>query len=111
VFAHIGGRPYGMQFDKDENLIVCVGGMGVYGVKPSGEVFKVTDETSRTWTKLNDDSRVRMADDLDIAPDGKIYFSDCTPVTRRRPIRSKWSRAVRTAACCATIPRPARRTS
>jgi ribose transport system permease protein len=78
VFAHIGGRPYGMQFDKDENLIVCVGGMGVYGVKPSGEVFKVTDETGRTWTKLNDDSRVRMADDLDIAPDGKIYFSDCT---------------------------------
>ncbi len=78
VFAHIGGRPYGMQFDKDENLIVCIGGMGVYGVKPSGEVFKVTDETGRTWTKLNDDSRVRMADDLDIAPDGKIYFSDCT---------------------------------
>jgi ribose transport system permease protein len=78
VFAHIGGRPYGMQFDRDENLIVCVGGMGVYGVKPSGEVFKVTDETSRTWTKLNDDSRIRMADDLDIAPDGTIYFSDCT---------------------------------
>ena len=78
VFAHIGGRPYGMQFDRDENLIVCVGGMGVYGVKPSGEVFKVTDETNRTWYKLNDDSRVRMADDLDIAPDGKIYFSDCT---------------------------------
>jgi ribose transport system permease protein len=78
VFAHIGGRPYGMQFDKDENLIVCVGGMGVYGVKPSGEVFKVADETSRSWTKLNDDSRIRMADDLDIAPDGKIYFSDCT---------------------------------
>jgi ribose transport system permease protein len=78
VFAHIGGRPYGMQFDKDENLIVCVGGMGVYGVKPGGEVFKVADETSRSWTKLNDDSRIRMADDLDIAPDGKIYFSDCT---------------------------------
>ena len=78
VFAHIGGRPYGMQFDRDENLIVCVGGMGVYGVKPSGEVFKVTDETNRTWYKLNDNSRVRMADDLDIAPDGKIYFSDCT---------------------------------
>ena len=78
VFAHIGGRPYGMAFDKDENLIACIGGMGVYGVKPSGEVFKVTDETNRSWTKLNDDSRVRMADDLDIAPDGKIYFSDCT---------------------------------
>ena len=41
-------------------------------------MFKVTDETNRTWYKLNDDSRLRMADDLDIAPDGKIYFSDCT---------------------------------
>ena len=78
VFAHIGGRPLGMQFDANENLIVAVAGMGVYGVKPDGTVFKVTDETSRTWYKLNDDSRLRMADDLDIAPDGKIYFSDCT---------------------------------
>jgi ribose transport system permease protein len=78
VFAHIGGRPLGMQFDRDENLIVAVAGMGVYGVKPDGEVFKVTDETNRTWYKLNDDSRLRMADDLDIGPDGKIYFSDCT---------------------------------
>jgi ribose transport system permease protein len=78
VFAHIGGRPLGMQFDKDENLIVAVAGMGVYGVRPDGEVYKVTDETNRTWYKLNDDSRLRMADDLDIAPDGKIYFSDCT---------------------------------
>ena len=78
VFAHIGGRPLGMQFDRNENLIVAVAGMGVYGVKPDGEVFKVTDETNRTWYKLNDDSRLRMADDLDIGPDGKIYFSDCT---------------------------------
>src|SRR5262249_2881389 len=74
VFANIGGRPLGMQFDRDENLIVAVAGMGVYGVKPNGEVFKVTDETNRTWYKLNDDSRLRMADDLDIGPDGKIYF-------------------------------------
>ncbi len=78
VFAHIGGRPLGMQFDQEENLIVAVAGMGVYGVKPDGTLFKVTDETNRTWYKLNDDSRLRMADDLDIAPDGKIYFSDCT---------------------------------
>ncbi|HLJ64389.1 MAG TPA: SMP-30/gluconolactonase/LRE family protein, partial [Stellaceae bacterium] len=37
-----------------------------------------TDETNRTWLKLNDDSRLRLADDLDIAPDGKIYFSEAT---------------------------------
>jgi ribose transport system permease protein len=78
VFAHIGGRPLGMQFDKDENLIVAVAGMGVYGIKPDGTLYKVTDETNRTWYRLNDDSRLRMADDLDIGPDGKIYFSDCT---------------------------------
>lgn len=78
VFARIGGRPLGMAFDRDENLIVCVGGMGLYGVSPQGKVFKLTDETNRTWYKLNDDSRLRLADDLDIAPDGKIYFSEAT---------------------------------
>jgi len=78
IFARIGGRPLGMAFDREENLIVCSGGMGVYGVRPDGEVFKVTDETNRTWGKLNDDSRLRLADDLDIAPDGKIYFSEAT---------------------------------
>jgi ribose transport system permease protein len=52
--------------------------MGVYGVRPDGEVFKFTDETNRTWYKLNDDRRLRLADDLDIAPDGRIYFSEAT---------------------------------
>ena len=78
VFARIGGRPLGMAFDRDDNLIVCIGGMGLYGVRPGGEVFKLTDQTNRTWYKLNDDSRLRLADDLDIAPDGRIYFSEAT---------------------------------
>ena len=79
-FARIGGRPLGMTLDKDENIIVCVSGMGVYGVRPDRKVFKVTDETNRTLFRLKDDSRLLLADDLDIAPDGKIYFSD--PSTR-----------------------------
>ena len=78
VFARIGGRPLGLAFDQDENLIVCVGGMGLYGVRPDRTVYKLSDETNRTWGKLNDDSRLRLADDLDIAPDGKIYFSEAT---------------------------------
>jgi len=77
-FARIGGRPLGMAFDRDDNLICCVGGMGVYGVRPNGEVYKVTTETNRTWTRIQDDSRLRLPDDLDIAPDGKIYFSEAT---------------------------------
>jgi len=78
IFARIGGRPLGLAFDREENLLVCVGGMGVYGVRPDGEVYKVTDETNRTPWKINDDSRLRLADDLDISPDGKIYFSEAT---------------------------------
>jgi ribose transport system permease protein len=77
-FARIGGRPLGMALDRDENLLVCVAGMGVYGVRPDRTVFKVTDETNRTWYRFKDDSRLWLADDLDVAPDGKVYFSDAT---------------------------------
>ncbi|QEX21835.1 ABC transporter permease [Hypericibacter adhaerens] len=77
-FARIGGRPLGLAFDRDENLLVCVAAMGVYGVKPDRTVFKVTDETNRTWYRFKDDARLWLADDLDVAPDGKIYFSDAT---------------------------------
>jgi ribose transport system permease protein len=77
-FARIGGRPLGMAFDRDENLLCCVAGMGVYGVRPDRTVFKVTDRTNRTRTRLKDDSRLYLADDLDIAPDGRIFFSEAT---------------------------------
>jgi ribose transport system permease protein len=39
IFARIGGRPPGMAFDAAENLVVCVGGMGVYGVSPDARVY------------------------------------------------------------------------
>ena len=52
--------------------------MGVYGVKPDRSVFKVTDRTTRTRRRLKDDSRLYLADDLDVAPDGKIYFSEAS---------------------------------
>lgn len=78
IFARTGGRPLGMAFDRDGNLIICIAGMGVYGVRPDRSVYKVTDETNRTFGKVIDDSRLVLADDLDIAPDGKIYFSEAT---------------------------------
>ena len=78
VFAHIGGTPLGMAFDRDFNLNVCVGGMGLYRVTPEREVQRVTDETNRSWASINDDSRLRLADDLDIADDGRIFFSEAT---------------------------------
>lgn len=78
IFARIGGRPLGMAFDREDNLVTCVSGMGLYGVRPDGTIFKLTDRNRRTWWSLRDDSRITMADDLDIVPDGRIFFSEAT---------------------------------
>jgi ribose transport system permease protein len=78
VFGVTGGIPLGMAFDKGDNLIFCCGGMGLYCATPAGEVFCLTDQTNRTPWRIKDDSRIVLSDDLDIAPDGKIYFSDAT---------------------------------
>jgi ribose transport system permease protein len=78
LFAHIGGQPLGLALDREENLFVCVGGMGLYRVAPDGTVSKATDETNRSTFSVTDDSRLRLADDLDIAPDGRVFFSEAT---------------------------------
>ncbi|HRP77510.1 MAG TPA: SMP-30/gluconolactonase/LRE family protein [Aquamicrobium sp.] len=78
VFAHIGGHPLGFAFDREGNLHTCVGGMGLFRISPAGEVTKLSDETNRSLLSIVDDSRLRLADDLDIAPDGKVYFSEAT---------------------------------
>jgi ribose transport system permease protein len=78
VFAHIGGQPLGMAFDRSFNLYVCVGGMGLYRIAPDGKVEKATDETNRSLYSVNDDSRLRLADDLDITDNGLVFFSEAT---------------------------------
>lgn len=78
VFAHVGGQPLGMAFDHQDNLYVCIGGMGLYRIKPDGTVEKATDETNRSMYSVNDDSRLRLADDLDITDDGLVFFSEAT---------------------------------
>ena len=78
VFAHIGGQTLGLAFDRDGNLLTCVGGMGLYKVTPQREVIKLSDETNRSLFSIVDDSRMRLADDLDIAADGRVFFSEAT---------------------------------
>jgi len=78
IFARIGGRPLGLAMDRDENIYVCVAGMGLYKVSQEGKVEKVSDRTNRSWLTLIDNSRLRLTDDLDIGPDGKVYFSEAT---------------------------------
>lgn len=80
LYVHVGGRPLGVQVDRDGSIVVCVAGMGLYRITKDREVIALSVQTNRSLTSINDDSRVRMADDLDIAPDGRIFYSD--PTTR-----------------------------
>lgn len=78
VFAHVGGHPLGLAFDRAGNLVVCIAGMGLYSVSPERRIERLTDETNRTPWSVIDDSRLKLADDLDVAPDGRIFFSEAT---------------------------------
>ncbi len=78
VFAHVGGHPLGLAFDRAGSLVVCIAGMGLYKVSPDRQVHKLTDETNRTPWSIIDDARLKLADDLDVAPDGRIFFSEAT---------------------------------
>ncbi len=74
VLANTGGHPLGMKFDASGNLIICDAHKGLVCLTPSGEVSVLSDSV--------DGRKYKVADDLDIAADGKIYFSD---------ISSKWT--------------------
>ncbi|HEY1720377.1 MAG TPA: SMP-30/gluconolactonase/LRE family protein [Magnetospirillaceae bacterium] len=78
IFAHIGGHPLGMAIDAQDTINVCVSGMGLYAVDQKREVRKLSDQTNRSLFSIRDDSRIRFADDVDIAPDGRMYFSEAT---------------------------------
>ena len=72
-FAHTGGRPLGLEFDKYGNLIVADALEGLLSIDPLGKITVLT-----TGTK---DVKFGFADDLDISPDGTIYFSDASSKT------------------------------
>lgn len=68
VIANTGGRPIGLKFDAQGNLILCDMMKGLVQVTPTGEFSVLSDSVN--GRKYN------VADDLSIASDGKIYFSD-----------------------------------
>lgn len=78
VFAHIGGQPLGLHFDGEGALFACVSGMGLYKITSQREIVRLSDETNRTLFSIIDDSRMRFADDMDFAPDGRVFFSEAT---------------------------------
>lgn len=70
VFATLPGRPLGMEFDAGGVLIVADGEGGLVAVDPDGEVRPMLTEV--------EGEPILFADDLDIAPDGTIWFSEAS---------------------------------
>ena len=69
-FVNTEGRPLGMQFDVDQNLIVADAAKGLLSISPSGEITILTDSVNG--------KKMKFVDDLDIAEDGTIWFSDAS---------------------------------
>lgn len=70
VFSDTHGRPLGLVFDRDQNLIVADAIKGLLSISPDGKVATLTTEA--------DGVPFRCTNDLDIAADGTIYFTDAS---------------------------------
>ncbi|MEM1142262.1 MAG: SMP-30/gluconolactonase/LRE family protein [Pseudomonadota bacterium] len=66
-----GGRPLGIEFASDGTLWIADAYLGLLSLSPMGELKTVT-------TQADDGSPILYADDVDIAPDGRVYFSDAS---------------------------------
>lgn len=70
VFAGTKGRPLGLVFDHDGNLIVADAMIGLMSIAPDG--------TSTVLSTAADGVPFRCTNDLDVAADGTIYFTDAS---------------------------------
>jgi sugar lactone lactonase YvrE len=71
TFTQTGGRPLGIEFGPNGNLYVADAYRGLLEISRDGGVSVLTDST-------DDGSPILFADDLDVASDGTIYFSDAS---------------------------------
>lgn len=75
TLANTGGRPLGMAFDAGGNLVICDFVKGLLKLAPDGKLTTLV--TAVDGVPLN------FTDDLDIARDGKIYFTDASTKYRQ----------------------------
>ncbi len=69
-FVNTGGRPLGMEFDSEGNLIIADAKKGLLSVSSQGKLTVLATEAEGV--------AFGFTDDLDVAADGKIYFSDAS---------------------------------
>lgn len=70
VFSHTHGRPLGLAFDSNGNLIVADAIKGLLSIAPDGSISLLTNTA--------DGVPFLCTNDLDIAADGTIYFTDAS---------------------------------
>jgi sugar lactone lactonase YvrE len=70
VYANPGGCSLGMCLDKTGSLIVCHKSLGLLSIAKDGKVTVLTNEAGG--------KPIGYANDLAVAHDGKIYFSDAS---------------------------------
>ncbi|MCH1542566.1 MAG: SMP-30/gluconolactonase/LRE family protein [Alphaproteobacteria bacterium] len=70
VIANTGGRPLGLEFDAAGNLVIADAFKGLLSMTPEGAINVLATHF--------DGARMIFVDDLAIADDGKIYFSDAS---------------------------------
>jgi sugar lactone lactonase YvrE len=70
VFANTHGRPLGLVFDRDGNLLVADALKGLLSINKAGEVKLLANEA--------DGAKFGCLNDLDVAADGTIYFTEAS---------------------------------
>ena len=65
------GRPLGIEYDQDDNLLVADAYKGLLSVSPEGDIQLLADRSG--------DLPILYADDVDVSRrSGKVYFSDAS---------------------------------
>jgi len=70
VFADTHGRPLGLVFDRDGNLLVADALKGLLSIDKTGQVKLLADQV--------DGVKFGCLNDLDVAADGTIYFTEAS---------------------------------
>lgn len=68
IFTDTGGRPLGMAFDRDKDLLVADAERGLLAVDPEGEV--------RVLTRGANGVSFGFTNDVDVTRDGRVFFTD-----------------------------------
>lgn len=80
TFADTGGRPLGLHFDMAGDLVVADAIQGLLLIEPDGTITQLVTEV--------DGIALGFTDDVDIAADGSIYFSDASTKWGMRDYKS-----------------------